>query len=151
MNTALTDVFFSLIVGVLGVLFRNLYPWIMRRLGKEVPTKTEAYSQKLARLTASLTEASKEVDGLLAELVQVARQRESAARELEKRLTELEGREAQLQRRIADLQNTPVPVAEHFAALIQPGEKRSAWRDYSLFVAGVVVSTIVGVILQVLL
>jgi hypothetical protein len=47
------------------------------------------------------------------------------------------------------LEKTPLAVAEHFAKLVAPGEKRSAMRDYLLFGAGVVVSTAIGIVIQV--
>ena len=36
-----------------------------------------------------------------------------------------------------------------FAALVTPGERRSAMRDYLLFGAGVVVSTAIGIAIQI--
>jgi hypothetical protein len=46
------------------------------------------------------------------------------------------------------LQNVPLPVAQEFAKLVAPAEKKSARRDYLLFVSGVVVTTVITVILK---
>jgi len=119
-----------------------------RTLQLEKPPKVESYRDRLANLMASLTKASSEVDNILAELAQVAGDRHKTVLELEAQLTELEEREKQLQQRIQDLQQVPIPVAEHFAAMIAPGERRSAWRDYALFAAGVVVSTVIAILLR---
>jgi len=63
-----------------------------------------------------LTKASKEVDSVLGELAQVARNREVAVRKLEVDLGALEGREKELKEKIEALEKTPLPVAEHFAS-----------------------------------
>ncbi len=62
----------------------------------------------------------------------------------------LETREKELKEKIEALESTPLPVAEHFAKLLESGEKRSAKRDYVLFGAGVVVTTGVAIIIQVI-
>ena len=117
-------------------------------LGKpKEPSKP--YSERLAQLTANLTKASREVDNVLAELAQVAGSREAAVQKLEGDLASLESREKELKERINTLEKTPLPVAEHFASLIEAGEKQSAKRDYALFGAGVVVTTVIAVIIQV--
>lgn len=119
---------------------------IYRILKKELPQKT--YSERLSELTSSLTKASSEVDSVLGEMAQVAKERETSVNNLEKGLKDLEKREKELKEKIDLLQNVPIPVAEHFAKLVEPGEKRSARRDYILFMAGVIVTTIIAIILQ---
>ena len=61
----------------------------------------------------------------------------------------MEKREKELKEKIALLQSVPIPVAEHFARLVEPGEKRNARRDYLLFMAGVIVTTIIAIVLQI--
>jgi DNA repair exonuclease SbcCD ATPase subunit len=116
-------------------------------LGRKEPQKL--YSERLAELTESLSKASREVDAVLVELAGVAKDRAEAVQQLEADLATMEGREKELKQRIDALQKTPLAVAEHFAQLVAPGEKRSAMRDYLLFGAGVVVSTAIGVAIQV--
>jgi hypothetical protein len=53
-----------------------------------------------------------------------------------------------LSQTIEQLQNVPLPAAEHLAKLIKKEGKGSALRDYALFVAGVVVSAIVSIVLK---
>ena len=119
---------------------------LYRILKKELPKKT--YSERLAELTGSLTKASREVDNVLREMAQVARERENSVKNLETGLLDLEKRERELKEKITLLQAVPIPVAEHFAKLVEPGERRSARRDYLLFFFGVVVTTIIAVALQ---
>ncbi len=128
----------SLVVGLLPIL-SNL-------LGRTPEPPQESYAARLERLTNELTRASDGVDQILSELAGVAREREAAVARLERELGELSSREQHLQKRIDDLQNVPLPVAEHFVALTSQGEKRSAKRDYVLFGAGVLVSTITSII-----
>lgn len=148
------EILVQIVSGLLSLgsaaLLGEFFPRLLRRILKKEETPQESYSERLARLTESLTKASTEVDGVLKELAQIARDREQAVQKLEGELGELESKEKQLQQRIQELEKVPLPVAEHFAKLIAAGEKRSAWRDYFLFGAGVVVSTIIAIILKLL-
>jgi len=119
---------------------------LYRVLGKPEPKKT--YAVRLSELTHSLTNASAEVDSILAELSRVAKEKQSTVKQLEQGLSDLEKRENDLKDRIAALENVPIPVAEHFAKLIESGEHRSARRDYVLFGAGVLVTTLLAIIIQ---
>ncbi len=121
---------------------------VLTLLKKKAPPKP--YSERLHELTDSLTRASREVDALLVELSRVADDRQKAVTVLEADLSTLEGREQELKEKIQILEKVPLPVAEHFAQLLEVGEKRSARRDYLLFGSGVVVTTLLAVIIQVL-
>jgi septal ring factor EnvC (AmiA/AmiB activator) len=136
----------SLVLGLLSGLLPLLEKFLRKQLGRE---KEESYSDKLNRLTGSLQKASGEVDTLLKELASVAKTRATAVADLETQLRQLSDREQELKKRVEDLQATPIPVAEHFAALISKGERRSALRDYVLFGMGVVVSTVIAIILRI--
>ena len=113
---------------------------------QKAPSKS--YSERLAELTASLTKASAAVDALLSELASVARDPENAVASLEAGLAQMEKKEMEMRERIAMLQNVPLPVAEHFARLVEPTARRNARRDYFLFGAGVIVTTIITIGMQ---
>lgn len=117
-------------------------------LGRRKKTE-KTYSERLAELTANLTNSSREVDLILAELAQVAGNKEVGVQRLEADLAALENHEKELKEKIDTLESTPLPVAEHFSKLIEAGEKRSTMRDYTLFAAGVVVTTLIAIIIQV--
>ena len=135
----------SLLAG--GVASREALQKLIRlMLGKKITAKT--YSERLSELTSSLTTASSQVDSVLRELSLVAREKEDTVKRLEAGLGQLEERERDLKQKIEALQNVPLPVAEHFAKLVEPGERKSARRDYTLFGAGVVVTTIITLMLQ---
>jgi len=107
---------------------------------------TQSYSERLTQLTWNLRQASMEVDSVLSELAEVARNRETAVSMLEEQLKDLESKEKTLQQRIEHLKGVPLPVAEYFAKLTEAGERRSARRDYMLFSAGVLVSTVISIL-----
>ncbi|HWY07112.1 MAG TPA: hypothetical protein VNY24_09630 [Candidatus Acidoferrales bacterium] len=131
-----------------GVLSSEIIQRAVRKLLgiKEPPDKT--YGERLSELTASLTKASGEADTVLQELARVARDREASVHQLETELGTLESREKEMQAKIAALEKTPLPVAEHFAQLLEKRDRTSARRDYALFGAGVFVTTIIGIVLQ---
>lgn len=133
---------FTAVVASSGLVRSVLY----RVLGKPEPKKT--YAVRLSELTQSLTNASAEVDSILAELSRVAKEKQSSVKQLEQGLSNLEKQEDELKDRIAALENVPIPVAEHFAKLIESGEHRSAKRDYVLFGAGVLVTTLIAIIIR---
>jgi hypothetical protein len=148
--TAITVVA-SMLAGLIGVsapsekLIKKLY---IKLGGKEFEDQIP-YSEKLTNLTSNLMKSSKEMDALLAELAQVAKDREQAVKKMEADLSNLQGREQELQKKIEHLEKVPLPVAEYFAQLTSTGEKRSARRDYLLFGAGVVVSTVIAILLKI--
>jgi hypothetical protein len=145
---ALVSGLISLLAG--STFFNETFRKMISKLfGISYPAQQQSYSGRLSALTDSLTKASREVDTVLGELAQVARNREAAVRQLEDGLKSMEEREKQLQERIELLKDVPLPVAEHFAKLTEPGEKRSAWRDYILFGTGVAVSTGIAILLKV--
>ena len=145
----------ELIVTVLGAALSAiacklvLNKFVEKLFGEET-SNTVSYAERLEKLTSSLTKSSTEIDGLLNELSNVAKERQKAVDKVETELLGLQGREKELQQRIDQLKDVPLPVAEHLAKLMAPGEKRSARRDYVLFVSGVLVSTILAVLLRVL-
>jgi cell division protein FtsB len=149
------EILTSLIAGLLsllgaGVASSELIQKLVRHFFGIQEKPKKPYGERLSELTASLTKASSEVDSILSELAQVARNRESAVQKLETDLQTLESREKELKEQIEALENTPLPVAEHFAKLLETGERRSAKRDYILFGAGVVATTIIAIIIQVM-
>ncbi len=132
-----------------GLASTELIQKLIRRYWGRPGRMEKSYAQRLAELTTSLTKASQQVDSVLAELAEVARSRQTAIKGLESSMAILESREKELKERIQALEKTPLPVAEHFAQLLEAGERRSARRDYALFGAGVVVTTGIAILLQV--
>ena len=117
-------------------------------MGRKGPKAGKSYGERLSALTSSLNKASREVDSVLKEVAQVARDRTITLQNLETDLENLETHELELKTRIATLKETPLPAAECFAKMMEPGERLGARRDYVLFGAGVVASTIIALVVQ---
>jgi hypothetical protein len=75
-------------------------------------------------------------------------ERQSTVLKLESDLHSLSQREQELKERIEGLQQVPLPAAEYFAKLVEKTERKSATRDYILFLLGVVASAVVVIILK---
>ena len=99
-------------------------------------------------LFTELSLASSKMDEIVKQVQEYTRGREQAVAELQSRLGSLSEQEQELKQRIHSLKDVPLPAAEYFANLIERREKRSALRDYVLFLVGVVVSTVVAVLLR---
>jgi len=144
------DIIYNLIIGMVASLIVALvfYLWgHFRRSGiKEKAKKT--YSERLSELLSNLARASSEVDNVIGEITEIAHEKSETLRKFENDLANMEIREKELKDTIEALKNVPVPVAEHFAKLVRSGEKRSARRDYILFGSGVIVTTIIAIIIQ---
>jgi hypothetical protein len=133
-----------------GVLVRFFVSFLRRWPHASFPKRQHTYSDRLRKLTTDLTKASREVDAILIEMARVAQSQESAVNLLDKQLTEMETKERGLQARIVELEQVSIPVADHFAKLLETAEKGNARRDYILFGSGVVVSTVVAIITKLL-
>jgi len=140
------------IVSLFGasVAYSNIFQKLLFDLLK-IKTPAKTYTERLSELITSLTTASGQVDSILRELSSVALEKEEMVIKLEGELQQLLSREQELKKKIEVLQKVPLPVAEHFAKLIKSGEHRSAKRDYILFGTGVVVTTLVTLLLQLIL
>jgi cell division protein FtsB len=99
-------------------------------------------------LLAELRTASAEMDRIVDEIGRYTEERQSTVLKLEGDLQALSQREQELKKRIEGLQQVPLPAAEYFAKLVERTEKKSATRDYVLFLLGVVASAVVVVILK---
>jgi hypothetical protein len=132
-------------VAVTVAIFVNVVTSFLRsKINKRQPT----YSERLGKLAEELTRSSKQVDKILGEIGVVTSERQSAAEKLERELERLTVSEAEMKKRVDALKDIPIPVAEHFAKLMDIGEKRNARRDYMLFGAGVLTSIVSAIALK---
>jgi len=143
----------SLVSGVLsmlagGIVSSEIIQKLIRKIFDLPENTQQSYSERLADLTNKLDSASKEVDDVLQEISTVAINRQKTVEKLEQDLGHLEQKETDLKKRIEALEQTPVEAAQHFAELISDGDKRGAKRDYILFGAGVLITTIISIGLQ---
>lgn len=116
---------------------------VLELLGVAVPVKDEA-----SALLARLSKASAEMDGIITEIGRITAQRQKKIMDLEADLTHLSDREKEIKQRIESLQKVPVAAAEYLTRYIERSERKSATRDYTLFLLGVVVTVVVTVVLK---
>ena len=141
----------SLLIGIITNLFtESVFDAVKRLLGNRKTQPTETYSEKISRLTNSLSKATAEVDEVLKEITSVGSERAKTVTELEKQLLELTTREKQIKERIEVLEKVPLEAIQQFERILDKGDKRSAWRDYMLFGLGVIVSTVIAIGLNLL-
>jgi hypothetical protein len=108
---------------------------------KDRPTDADTLFKELA-------DASERMDAAVRKMQEYTRVREEATAKLEVELGLLNEQEQDLKERIAQLKEVPLPAADYFAQLIDKREKRSAMRDYLLFLLGVFVSAGVAILLR---
>ncbi len=132
---------------VAGMSALHLYD-LFRHVNAKNKIPPESFGDRLEKLTSGLRSASRQVDSVLGEIAQVAKDREETVQKLESDLAMLKDREKELKGNIDALEKTPLPAAEYFARLLESKEKRSAKRDYFLFGAGVITSAVVTIIIQ---
>ena len=111
---------------------------------------SRTYSERISALAEDLKNSSRQVDEVLEEISRVALEHEKSVRDLEGKLGELEAKEKNLKDRIESLQKVPLDALEHFKQIMDSGDQKSKKRDYFLFLAGVVVSTILAIVLKLL-
>lgn len=162
----------EIIAGLLAVILGGIYPLLKElfelilkkalRKGElnkyqktladifEIETeKPKSYKLRLEETLSTLNKAFKEVDKATEEFTILMKEKEQTIDILEKKLTELSKEEAEIKERVDTLQKVPLEAISHFEEIINKGDKRSALRDYLLFVSGIVVSVIVTIILKV--
>jgi septal ring factor EnvC (AmiA/AmiB activator) len=145
----------DIVAALVSLLLSLLTTYVNRQLARrarqrELATTGELpkFRDRMQKLSEELARASAEVDKTLDEMAMVSQVREQALKGLETKLDELTQREEELQARVAMLKDVPLPAAEYFLEVTAKGEERSATRDYVLFGAGVVVSTVITIILR---
>jgi hypothetical protein len=153
-----------LVSALVGIIAPGLKALIADLLKKGIGEKFfhESYAGKLVvnvfglkpaiegpeALFKELTLTSTKMDEIVRHVQEYTKGREQAVSELQSRLGLLSQQEQELQQRIHSLRDVPLPAAEYFANLVEKRERRSALRDYVLFLVGVIVSAIVAVLLR---
>lgn len=143
------------ILGLVASLLGATSTYFVSRLGYKARQRELArtgefpsFREKMEKLSQDLARASAEVDKTLEEMAMVSRAREEALKGIESKLDELSKHERKLQTRVEALKNVSLPAVEYFLEMTGKWERRSAARDYILFGAGVVVSTVITIILR---
>jgi cytochrome c-type biogenesis protein CcmH/NrfG len=109
---------------------------------------TGNYSERLGAAMQQLVAESSRFDEVLREVTQLAIERERDVARASERVEALATQEAQTKARIDELSRVSVPAAEYFVEVVRQSEKNASRRDFALFLAGAVVTTIIAVVLR---
>ena len=150
MSMAISGVVIQLLITILiGLILFVIENRIVARRAREEGSKATSTGD-LSRLVSGLSKTSVELDNILAQIVEVAQNRAEAATKLQAEMKKLEEAEEEYLVRIEILKNEPLRVMSELLNELQPNQIRTPRRDLMLFLAGVVVSAIVSIILGLL-
>jgi predicted transcriptional regulator len=150
MSTIISGVLVQLLVTiVIGAVFYALENRIVSRRSKENGSKATSTGD-LSRLVNGLNKTSNELDKILAQIVEVSQNRAEAATNLQAEMKKLEEIEEEYLVRIEILKNEPLRVVSDLLSELQPNQIRTPRRDFMLFMAGVVVSAVISLVVRLL-
>ena len=147
---AISGVFLQLLIPILiGLILFVIENRIVAKRSREAGSKATSTGD-LSRLVSGLSKTSVELDNILAQIVEVAQNRAEAATNLQAEMKKLEEAEEEYLVRIEILKNEPLRVMGDLLNELQPNQIRTPRRDFMLFLAGVIVSAIVSIVLGLL-
>ena len=143
---------YVLIVGsVINFLFASIFDIALMYYEKNRDLNNvniQSYSDKFNALLKNLKSSSLEIDKTFEEISTLSRKKEKTIIELEQSLSLLAQREKELNEKIETLEKVPLQAIKHFEEVLNKGDKRSAYRDYLLFLLGILVSIVISIILK---
>jgi hypothetical protein len=150
MSETISAVLLPLLITILiGLVFFLIENRVLARRSREAGSKATSTGD-LARLVDGLNKTSGELDKILAQIVEVAQDRAEAATKLQAEMKKLEEAEEDYLVRIEILKNEPLRVVNDLLHELEPNRIRTPRRDFMLFLAGVLLSTIVSIVLGLL-
>lgn len=150
MSEAVSGVLLQLLITILiGLILFVVENRIVAKRSREAGSKATSTGD-LSRLVSGLSKTSVELDNILAQIVEVAQNRAEAATQLQAEMKKLEEAEEEYLVRIEILKNEPLRVMSELLNELQPNQIRTPRRDFMLFLAGVVVSAVVSIVLGLL-
>jgi predicted transcriptional regulator len=146
MSDAISSVLLQLLITVLiGLVLFFVGNRIISRRSRETGSKATTTGD-LSRLVNGLNKTSSELDKILEKIVEVAQNRAEAAIKLQAEMKRLEEAEEDYLVQIEILKNEPLRVVSDLLNELHPSQIRTPRHDFMLFLAGVVVSTIVSIL-----
>ena|SRR5215208_6317651 len=138
--------FLTILIGLILFIVENR---VIVRRSRDMGSKATSTGD-LTRLVKGLNRTSLELDNILAEIVAVAQNRAEAATKLQAEMKRLEEAEEEYLVRIETLKNEPLRVVNDLLNELEPNRIRTPRRDFMLFLAGVLLSAIVSIVLGLL-
>jgi peptidoglycan hydrolase CwlO-like protein len=146
MSETISGVILQLLITILiGLVLFIVENRVISRRSRERGLKATSTAD-LTRLVQGLNKSSLELDKILEQIVEVAHHRAEAATNLQAEMKRLEQAEEEYLIRIETLKNEPLRVINDLLNELEPNRIRTPRRDFMLFAAGVVVSTLVSIV-----
>jgi len=136
----------TILIGLVLFLIENR---VVSRRSRATGSKATSTGD-LTRLVNGLNKTSLELDNILALIVEVTQDRANAATKLQAEMKRLEQAEEEYLVRIETLKNEPLRVVNDLLNELEPNRIRTPRRDFMLFLAGVLLSAIVSIVLSLL-
>jgi|GEM_PF-4451275 len=169
------DAIFSLpiLAALISVLVGSLIPLIQQLFGKKIQKYYDnnpdifkskilraifdldkndkvSYRQKISKSLTSLKNATGEIDRVIENITEISKEKEKTISELEGQLHTLSIRENELKIKIETMEKVPLESIKYFEDILHKSNRRDKKRDYFLFAFGVIITTIIAVILNIL-
>lgn len=111
---------------------------------------SESYGKKLSELATKIKKTASELDLLLVEVEIITQNRQDKMKSLEENLAQMNSIEVEQRKKIETLAQVKPEAIEYLLEHLEPAEKRSVRRDYMLFIAGLLFSALIAIILKLL-
>jgi cell division protein FtsB len=150
MSDTISPVILQLLITILiGLVLFLIENRVVSRRSRARGSKATSTGD-LTRLVNGLNKTSLELDNILALIVEVTQDRANAATKLQAEMKRLEQAEEEYLVRIETLKNEPLRVVNDLLNELEPNRIRTPRRDFMLFLAGVLLSAIVSIVLSLL-
>lgn len=106
------------------------------------------FSVKFDEHLQALKKSSLEIDKTFEEIAKLSQKKENTMKEIEEKLGVLTRKEEELNSKIQTLEKVPLDAIKHFEDALKKGDKRNAYRDYFLFILGILFSVILSIVLK---
>jgi len=110
--------------------------------------KSIPFKDRLSSSITTLKNATEEIDNVIEEIAKISEEKHQTISKLEHQLVFLEEKENHLEDKINTMEKVPVESMKYFEEVLNKGDKRSAKRDYLIFISGIIVTTIIGALLN---
>jgi hypothetical protein len=112
---------------------------------------SDNFKEKIDSSLILLKKSTSEIDSVINEVTELSKEKQKAIELLENQLKELSDKETHLKQKIETLEQTPIDSIQYFEEVLKRNNKRDKKRDYILFALGVLITTIVGIIINLII
>jgi len=140
----------SAVLSSLVALLADLLLWFRRR---RIQMTTPSPKALMEGSIQKLSEASKEMNKVVQEIIEEAKTRETALETLRARYESIAREEERLAKRVETLKDVPIEAARYFEEIsrhqLEQAEKRMTRRDIVFFLLGTALTTAIAIVLRI--